>query len=158
MARYTDPRPSEDHIRRSHELVRTLLPALREIARSHGYALAVHGSLERDIDLVAVPWREHATDPTSLLRAFYDLCKLVVGATWPAAWTEDADFKPPPGSLPNPEQKPHGRLAWTIHVHGPYLDISVMPRFEKPKQEEPKPTTEQVLHTIAVAKGGGDEP
>jgi hypothetical protein len=39
-----------------------LLPALREVARRFGYALAVHGSLEWDIDLVAVPWCENAPD------------------------------------------------------------------------------------------------
>ena len=28
-----------------------------------------------------------------------------------------------------PEQKPHGRLAWSIHFdNGLYLDVSVMPR------------------------------
>ena len=35
-----------------------LYPDLAEIAREHGYALAVHGSLARDFDLIAVPWRE----------------------------------------------------------------------------------------------------
>lgn len=35
-----------------------LYPDLAEIARSHGYALAVHGSLARDFDLITIPWRE----------------------------------------------------------------------------------------------------
>lgn len=42
-----DTRPSEDHIRKTQRLVVVLLPALREVARRNGYALAVHGSLER---------------------------------------------------------------------------------------------------------------
>lgn len=33
-----------------------LYPALAEICREFGYALAVHGSVSRDFDLVAVPW------------------------------------------------------------------------------------------------------
>src|SRR5271154_4799160 len=32
-----------------------LYPKLAEVFRSHGYALAVHGSLASDFDLVAVP-------------------------------------------------------------------------------------------------------
>lgn len=33
-------------------------PELAEICRKHGYALAVHGSLARDFDLIAIPWAD----------------------------------------------------------------------------------------------------
>lgn len=33
-------------------------PELAELVRRHGYALAVHGSLMRDFDLIAIPWTE----------------------------------------------------------------------------------------------------
>ena len=33
-------------------------PALAEVARAHGYALMVHGTVARDLDLVACPWTE----------------------------------------------------------------------------------------------------
>lgn len=33
-----------------------LYPKLADIFRSHGYALAVHGSVGTDFDLIAVPW------------------------------------------------------------------------------------------------------
>lgn len=100
---------------------------MRNIAREHGYTLAVHGSLKRDIDMVAVPWIEQASDPTLLLR---DLKGAVMGVFGRArldpkeedGWTE----------------KPHGRVARSIHVycngHFFYFDISVMPR--APKEEE----------------------
>jgi len=128
----TDSRPSEDHIRRAHKLVAILLPALREVARRHGYALAVHGSLERDIDLLAVPWRDGAFDADTLARAIHAACEAVMGcAVGPAGWTASAKWEPPPGSLPNPAHKPHGRRAWSIHLGGgPYLDLSIMPRCE----------------------------
>jgi hypothetical protein len=29
---------------------------LKEIAKSHGYNLVVHGSMNRDLDLIAIPW------------------------------------------------------------------------------------------------------
>lgn len=35
-----------------------LYPELCGIFQKHGYALAVHGSMRRDFDLVAVPWAE----------------------------------------------------------------------------------------------------
>lgn len=124
-----DPRPGEEHIRRTKELAAILVPALREVARRHGYALAVHGSLERDIDLLAAPWRDLATDASSLMRDMYRACEAIVGyATGPGGWTEKEQWGPPEGSLPKPERKPHGRLGWSILFGGgPYLDVSVMP-------------------------------
>lgn len=35
-----------------------ILPKLREVARSHGYALGLHGSMTRDFDLIATPWSD----------------------------------------------------------------------------------------------------
>lgn len=32
------------------------LPAIREAARAQGYAIGLHGSMRRDLDLIAVPW------------------------------------------------------------------------------------------------------
>ena len=131
-----DSRPSEDHIRRSREIVRIILPALREVARRNGYALAVHGSLERDIDLIAAPWRDGASEAASLMRDFFVACRAVLGfATWPGGWTDAEKWDAPSGSLPNPERKPYGRLGYSILLGGgPYLDVSVMPRVtdEKP--------------------------
>lgn len=87
------------------------VPRLTETARQHGYALAVHGSLQRDLDLVAVPWSDVASDPEELVMA---LCQRVGGFMLP---DEKAT------------KKPHGRLAWIIHLGaGLYIDLSVMPR------------------------------
>ena len=33
-----------------------IITKIRQIARKHGWAIGVHGSLKRDIDLIAVPW------------------------------------------------------------------------------------------------------
>lgn len=89
-----------------------IYPALAEKARSMGYALALHGSLKRDLDLIAIPWTEEAAEPAALMAA---LC-------------EEFDLEPnTPMGLPG--AKPHGRLAWTIPLWwGAYLDLSVMPR------------------------------
>jgi hypothetical protein len=45
-----------------------LYPELSEIARSHGYALAVHGSLARDFDLICVPWAVQISEPKNCVR------------------------------------------------------------------------------------------
>ncbi len=124
-----DPRPSEEHIRRARKLVAVLLPALREVAHRHGYALALHGSVERDVDILAAPWRDGATGAPGLMAALFTATEAVMGyATWSGGWTERETFAPPLGSLPNPTVKPHGRLGYSILIGGgPYLDISVMP-------------------------------
>lgn len=92
-----------------------LYPELREVARQHGYALALHGSLVRDLDLVAIPWTDEAGEPDALVRAIVERCGALV-----------------PGDNPTP--KPHGREAWTILFGdgGGYIDLSVMPRIFAP--------------------------
>lgn len=44
-------------------LYAVMYPELARIAKAHGYALSVHGSMTRDFDLIAVPWTDHAGDP-----------------------------------------------------------------------------------------------
>lgn len=40
-----------------------LYPELAESFRTKGWALAVHGSLARDFDLVAIPWHPEPVSP-----------------------------------------------------------------------------------------------
>lgn len=94
-----------------------IYPALMEAARSKGYALAIHGSLNRDMDLIAVPWTEEAADPRELLAS---LCE-VTGLYRIYQRREDHD--------PICTNKPHGRLAFKLYPGGsPYIDLSIMPR------------------------------
>ncbi len=44
-------------------------PDLAEITRKHGYALAVHGSLARDFDLIAIPWIETPSSHSEVIAA-----------------------------------------------------------------------------------------
>lgn len=46
-----------------------LYPDLARLCISHGYALAVHGSLARDFDVVAIPWDEPLSEPQVVLDA-----------------------------------------------------------------------------------------
>lgn len=100
-----------------------LYPMLQQVARDHGYALAVHGSLHRDFDLVAIPWVESASSGIDLIRAIKRKTRAVVHHEM-----QDHLFKDCA-----PQQKPHGRTAYALHftnkgMYGGYLDISVMPR------------------------------
>ena len=107
---------------RCEELAALLIPVLRYRAESCGYAIGTHGSLRRDIDLIAVPWRESATSPESLVKCLADVVQAVHGCSG----LDAAQF------ILGPTEKPCGRQAWAIHLSpdmgaGPYLDVSVMP-------------------------------
>lgn len=92
-----------------------LLPWVQEIALRHGYAIALHGSMARDMDVIAVPWVPDAAPAEELVAAI---------AAEVRPWGEQS-------TVSEPTQKPHGRRAWAVQFScGPYLDISVMPRQE----------------------------
>lgn len=106
-----------------------MIPYLTEVARSCGYALGIHGSLHRDLDLLAVPWIEEAKSAEELIeamRAALDGQVLKHGALC-GRWDSDKKCFVE-AAIENPAHKPHGRLAWNIHLAGGlYLDVSVMP-------------------------------
>lgn len=93
-----------------------LYPEMKKAAESCGYALALHGSMMRDFDLVAIPWVPDASDPEKLVRSISE----AIG--W-RALAGDAN-----GKYPH-RDKPHGRLTWPIHLQSQwYVDLSIMPR------------------------------
>jgi hypothetical protein len=81
-------------------------------AWGYGYALLMHGSFTRDLDLLAAPWTERACDPEHLVQAI--------------ALKADLNVVPKP-----PSEKPHGRKAWTLmfKTFGDprFIDLSIMP-------------------------------
>lgn len=93
-----------------------LIEPIRKVGRQFGYAIAVHGTLARDIDLVAIPWTEEAVDAEILVEAVAALVKAHEGGSFGFI---DKDC---------PRAKPHGRRAWSIHGWAFYIDLSVMPR------------------------------
>jgi hypothetical protein len=99
------------------------LPRWREAARRVGYAIAVHGSVTRDIDLVAIPWTEEAGSAQDLVDA--------VTATMGELGT-DYGFGYRVGDPDPMDIRPHGRMSWAITPLrlGTYIDLSVMPRKE----------------------------
>lgn len=103
-----------------------LIPELARAGREVGYAIAVHGSLAKDLDIIAVPWTPEAV---SAERVVMHLMAAVYG-TMRNGGRVGADGKMETSHGSEPTVKPHGRLAWTIHIgrENLYLDVSVMPR------------------------------
>ena len=95
---------------------------LKEVAVKHGYALAIHGSLMRDMDLIAVPWVEEAASPELLIKAMTEAVGLIYDKPFNVLQPTDETCD---------GIKPHGRLAWNIMLGASaYIDISVTPRLE----------------------------
>lgn len=100
-------------------------PILTELAREKGYALALHGSMQSDLDVAAIPWTEDACSAHELMEhlsrqiwVFHYCDSEVMEFSREAKW-----------QITEPTQKPHGRLAWTIPLkNGLVIDLSVMPR------------------------------
>jgi hypothetical protein len=134
-----------------------LYHGLCSVARKHGYALAMHGSVVTDLDLVAVPWTKEAVDPITLK----DALMAHIGACDYEGFTK-RQFPGNPelvsAILANEEKrkaergepydetgatlKPHGRLAWNLYMDfGAKVDLSVMPR-------TPAHTMELPAHTM----------
>lgn len=84
-------------------------------ARNHGYALAVHGSLLRDVDLIAVPWVRRCKAPSTFIKAIFGIVRAMAGREKVYVRINK-----------KPEVKPHGRLGWSLFFsRDAYLDISV---------------------------------
>lgn len=91
--------------------------AARNAVRQQGYAVAVHGSQLRDLDLIAVPWTESTPHSPK------DVAEMIADAI-------------PRTVVGKPEQRPHGRVGFVIHPFSHlqygfdrwYIDLSVMPR------------------------------
>lgn len=46
-----------------------MMMTITGVARDHGYAIGLHGSMLRDLDLIAVPWRDDASAGVKLAEA-----------------------------------------------------------------------------------------
>lgn len=99
-----------------------LLPKIREAAKGLGYALAIHGTMSRDFDILAAPWVEDAATAEELVEV---IAKAVDGFVVGAG--DDGAFER--GKVSRPTEQPHGRKSWNICWGGSvFIDLSVMPR------------------------------
>lgn len=118
----------------SREKYELLIGPIRERAKELGYAVGVHGTLKRDIDLIACPWSSGAVDPEHLAEQIRLVVEKVIGYAQPGVREVSEYFLN--GS---PGAKDHGRLCWTWYLdkkssedcQGTYVDLSVMPRMRE---------------------------
>lgn len=90
----------------------SIFPDMQKVARESGYALAYHGSLTRDFDLIAVPWRPRAVAPVTLAQRLHSAATQLV--------------QPRPKLI---KKRPHGRVCYVLYVGTyAYLDLSVTPQ------------------------------
>jgi len=91
----------------------------RILAWQYGYALVMHGSFTRDLDLLLVPWEDRAG--SSSVQPIINML------------AEDCSLRIQDGS---PSDKPHGRKCWTLLLPGfterRWVDLSVMPTVTQP--------------------------
>lgn len=84
----------------------------RCLAWAEGYAIAMHGSFTRDLDLIAVPWAPHACEPEHLAKRIESAAGLKITA-------------------PPKNDKPHNRLVWTMTLpefgDPRFVDLSIIP-------------------------------
>lgn len=103
-----------------------IIEDVRRVGREHGYAVGVHGSQKRDLDLIACPWVDKAHAASTLVRAVGALPYL--------------KRRPDDGDYQFPVACPHGRLGWVFFIlrggrRTPwYLDLSVIPRLVPSRQ------------------------
>lgn len=124
---------ASDKLRVGHsciEIYQTIIPHLRQVAKGCGYAIAVHGSLIRDIDLIAVAWIADATPGVELARRFTETLKRVNKGIAFQKPGEDQEWH----QAGMPGNKPWRRLGFIWHLGGgPYIDLCVIePRKELP--------------------------
>lgn len=112
--------------------------SLKEIAKEYGYNLVLHGSLNRDLDLIAIPWEEKILSHESMIHQF---AEILGGFILPETKEQRLEFA----------KKFHGRINYIINInrqlvikhHGMgktefihhsdpqyYIDISVLPTLQ----------------------------
>lgn len=86
---------------------------VRKLAWEEGYAIGLHGSFTRDLDMIAVPWEGgRRCNPEKLVARILQ-----------ATGLREASG--------NPGEKPHGRKVWTLLLpefgDPRFVDLSIMP-------------------------------
>lgn len=125
----------------------------RCVAHQYGYAVGLHGSCTRDLDLLAVPWTASACGAERLAERVAAAAGLSL--------------------LGIPSTRPHGRLTWTLMLPGfsehRWVDLSVASRSEPAASRVAHPD-ETAVDRFAVAmkaklaekraegRGGWDDP
>lgn len=87
---------------------------LRQAAMDCGWALGLHGSLNSDLDIMAMPWIENAVPADDMID------NLAACFGFSEYWIKNQ-------LMVDRSSKPNGRVVYTIPIYGDfYLDINVI--------------------------------
>ena len=108
-----------------------IYPGLAELCRGYGYALAIHGSMARDFDLIAIPWVENPAPSWVVVKQ--------IMRRWAVS------------QMDGTTTKEHGRKVYTLAIMGDcFFDLSFMPTCPaEPMKEAIK--IEQPIHVVGLA-------
>lgn len=111
---------------------------LDRVVQRFGWALTLHGSMSRDMDVVLIPWTDDAEHEDKVV----DAVRIFVEGKHITAVRKRNERKMKTSSKDgmahfSVTQKPHGRRAITlfIGVSSYYIDISIMPRLPTQAEE-----------------------
>lgn len=74
--------------------------SIKQIGLKYGYNIVLHGSMNRDLDLIAIPWEENVGDKVEMLK---EVAECIGGFVL----KEDGGAR----------IKPHGRECWIININ-----------------------------------------
>ncbi len=99
---------------------------IRQCAMDCGWAVALHGSLNSDMDIMAMPWTENAVP-------FYEVCRRIKTLFKGNEFDWDIDYY----------SKPNNRIVATIPIWGDfYLDISAIDEWQSARMDGKGDTNE----------------
>jgi hypothetical protein len=129
LALLSAPEPAEDHKAGKRldgfaALYALVYPIVVEVGRGHGYVMGLHGSLARDLDVIAAPWVGQPSEPADVVEEICHRLGAIAG--------EDLCTVPPERG----PAKPH-REVWNVVLRGgAFLDISFALRSSAPELAE----------------------
>ena len=81
---------------------------IKEVSKSYGYNLVLHGSMNRDLDLILIPWEENLGDIEKLI----DEITLIIGGH---VLMQNRSVDNEKGDRYS--NKPHGRRCYIININ-----------------------------------------
>ena len=91
----------------------SLLPELKRISYECGWAIGLHGSLNSDMDIMAMPWTDKAIHHQKFIKKISDGCF----KESPFAHNHTIPYK----------DKPNNRIVYTLSIWKDYyLDINII--------------------------------
>lgn len=126
---------------------------LKEIAKEMGYNLVIHGSMARDLDLIAIPWVDNPKPELDLIDALY--FELTEMKAHRDHWRDIYMFKELPGgrhsyvlNLNRRQSKRNGEYQDDPQY---YIDISVTQRVEAPAVEKQEDQEHEIYQRVLQA-------